>query len=169
MRFPRPPLPPLVPLIDTREQLPYSLPGALFVTLGEGDYSVLGADHVVRVERKTLTDYLACVGRERERFERELHRLRSYPLAFLLLEFTLTELAAGRYSAAVHPRAAVMSAIAWGVDFGVRVVWAGDRAHAQAWTLRTLERVHLREWRRRLAGEAQKEPATPTGNATVTG
>jgi len=51
-------------IIDTCEQLPLDLaplavePGML----ATGDYSVAGLESIVAVERKSLSDLLACVG-----------------------------------------------------------------------------------------------------------
>ena len=62
-------------VIDTREQLPYVL-DPMPVTTGTlhvGDYSVAGLERVIAVERKALSDFIACCGRERERFQRELN------------------------------------------------------------------------------------------------
>lgn len=67
-------------IIDTREQAPFAFrhermdattePG----TLAVGDYSLAGLEDRVAVERKSLPDLVMCLGRERERFERELAR-----------------------------------------------------------------------------------------------
>jgi hypothetical protein len=79
-------------LIDTREQRPlvfgqpirtdyFSSASTQMTTLREGDYSVALHDHMplaIRLERKGLGDLYGCIGRERERFERELQRLRIY-------------------------------------------------------------------------------------------
>ena len=67
-------------VVDSREQCPFPFAherygaktkqGALTV----GDYSLAGLEDKVAVERKSLPDLVACLGRERERFERELMR-----------------------------------------------------------------------------------------------
>ncbi|WP_241160230.1 hypothetical protein [Desulfovibrio sp. ZJ369] len=43
-------------------------------SLTVGDYSLEGLTDKVAVERKELPDLVQCLGRERERFERELQR-----------------------------------------------------------------------------------------------
>ncbi len=64
-------------LIDTREQAPFAFPGMSTeaATLRAGDYSAHGLENEVAVERKSLPDLVACIGRERERFKAELVRL----------------------------------------------------------------------------------------------
>ena len=59
-------LPPVV--VDTREQRPYRYPGSLRGTLPSGDYSLLGLESLVAVERKEKADAYASLGRGRARF-----------------------------------------------------------------------------------------------------
>jgi hypothetical protein len=68
-------------VVDTREQTP--LPFRRFQTRGgtllSGDDSVAGLEHLFVVERKSIGDVVACcVGQNRERFERELHRYAAF-------------------------------------------------------------------------------------------
>ena len=69
-------------VVDTREQAPLtftrlvSIPG----TLTSGDYSFCGGEELSAIERKSIADLVACcMGSNRERFFRELHRLRGGP------------------------------------------------------------------------------------------
>jgi ERCC4-type nuclease len=67
--------------IDSREQQPlvFTRLRSVVGTLTSGDYSVLGLQELFAVERKTVADLVACcVGENRQRFERELHRLRGF-------------------------------------------------------------------------------------------
>lgn len=167
MRTRRPKPPPVTYLIDTNEQLPYVFDGEqvehvpLFPWSSElarmasvpgdpnvrdGDYTARGIENYVRIERKEMADYVRCVGTDRDRFQAELERMAAYPFAFLLLEFSIEKLALGCYESRVKPKSAVGSALAWEQDLGIRVVWAGDRLHAQTWALRTLERMHRKRW-----------------------
>lgn len=68
-------------LMDSREQRPFAFSGPRYEgvavetgTLAVGDYSLAGLTDRVAVERKELSDLVQCLGRERERFERELQR-----------------------------------------------------------------------------------------------
>ena len=78
----------IVAIIDTREQLPLDLSPLASIrgTLQTGDYSVRGLENVVAIERKSLDDLLACCGRERDRFEKEIQRLVAYPVRALVIE-----------------------------------------------------------------------------------
>lgn len=90
-------------LIDTREQQPFAFQSirtdkahqkkrtnwhveTMQATLETGDYSLQGyVDHVA-VERKSKADLFGTLGQGRERFERELERLRMYRWACVVVE-----------------------------------------------------------------------------------
>ena len=66
-------------VIDTREQEPLAFERLTSVrgTLQTGDYSVAACRNLFSIERKTVPDLVGCsMGKNLERFERELHRLR---------------------------------------------------------------------------------------------
>lgn len=81
-------------LVDTREKKPLSFKHlqAEKETLLSGDYSVRGLADVFAVERKTMADLLRSLSSERKRFMHELHRLRGFANARLLVIGTQTEL-----------------------------------------------------------------------------
>jgi DNA excision repair protein ERCC-4 len=79
-------------LLDSREPSPHPwvafLPAGWIVeraTLETGD-ACLAHNPAVAIERKTGLDFLACVGRERERFERELRRARHLEAFAVIVE-----------------------------------------------------------------------------------
>jgi len=119
-------------VIDTREQTPFcfgdwpTAPG----TLASGDYSIQGLETRAAIERKSLSDLCACVTHERERFERELLRLRGYPVRAVVIEAELSEVMAGRYRSQVKPAAILGSCAAWQVRYGVPFHCAGTHGAA---------------------------------------
>lgn len=90
-------------VVDSREQCPFPFTheryeaktkqGALTV----GDYSLAGLEDKVAVERKSLPDLVACLGRERERFERELMRGAALDAFAVVVEADWLMLARGEY------------------------------------------------------------------------
>ena len=72
---------------DTREQTPLKFTHLRTerAALQTGDYSVRGLEEVFSVERKSLPDLVGSLTRERMRFMREMHRLRGYQFARLLV------------------------------------------------------------------------------------
>jgi ERCC4-type nuclease len=135
-------------VIDTREQRPLDL-APLRVEAGAlttGDYSVRGLETIIAVERKSLSDLLACIGQERERFDREVLRLLAYPCRAIVVEATWGDLEQGEWRSQVTPSAAVGSVLGW-VAAGVPVIMAGDHARAGRYVGRLLFTAARRRWR----------------------
>ena len=77
-------------IIDSREQTPWDLSPMQTVVKGldVGDYSILGMESIVSLERKNLMDAISCCGASRERFQRTLDRLRGWPVSAVIIEST---------------------------------------------------------------------------------
>ena len=138
----------IIAVVDTREQLPLDLAPLQTVagTLATGDYSIQGLEHVVAIERKSLPDLLSCVGRERDRFEREIQRLLAYPVRALVVESTWPEIEAGNWRSKVTPQAAMGSLLGW-IAQGLPIVMVGDHATAGRYVGRLLFIAARRRWR----------------------
>ncbi len=145
-------------IIDSREQTPFeftnmpSEPG----TLDTGDYSVKGLEHRVTVERKSLEDLLACCGRDRDRFKRELQRMRAYRFRLLVVEASAAELEAGEWRSKLKPAHVMGSLSAWMIQYELPI-WLAGTHEAGA---RFVERF-LYQAARRIAAEAQAFDASP--------
>lgn len=138
-------------VIDSREQEPFPFQGydaeVVSGTLQTGDYSLVGLEDMVAVERKSLPDLVACLGRERERFERELERLRAMESILLVVESPITDLATGQYRSKLNPTAALESVFAFMSRYRLPFYFAQDRRGAERATFsflrhywRTVER-----------------------------
>ena len=73
-------------------------------TLAIGDYSIVGLENHIAIERKALADLIGCLTTDRDRFERELHRGRALDYFALVIEATLSDLANGRYRSKMLPK-----------------------------------------------------------------
>ena len=110
-------------VVDTREQTPWfsTLPDqpthefdTVCETLPTGDYTLEGLRHLILIERKSLPDLVCCVGRDRDRFARELSRLRDTTLhPWLFIEGNVEEVARREYPGHVRPAAVVGSLLGW--------------------------------------------------------
>lgn len=149
---------------DTREQFPYAFKGigwdaqdgggpdkvltieTVRGTLKSGDYSLVGFEKRVAVERKSLSDCYSTIGQGRDRFERELARLNEMEWAAVVVEATWPELVSEPPPhTKLPPKIVFRSIVAWTVRYQ-RVHWipAGPRRLAEITTFRLLERF-LRE------------------------
>jgi ERCC4-type nuclease len=155
----------VIALVDSREQLPYVLSPlrSQAASLDVGDYSVLGCEHCIAIERKSLADFVACCGVERERFTRELIRLRGYAHRAVIIEATAADLEAGAWRSQINSNSVTASVLSWSFELAIPFILAGDRARAEKWTAKLLflaARHRWRECRALAAGILEREPVT---------
>jgi ERCC4-type nuclease len=114
-------------VIDSREQapLPFSRLKTRPGTLTTGDYSIAGIENIglFSIERKSIEDLVACVGDDRERFEAQLLRLRSYSFARLPVVGTEENILQHHYHSAINPRSVLASLYAFEARY-IPVVWS---------------------------------------------
>lgn len=126
-------------LIDTREQTPFDFASmdprirTASATLPTGDYSIRGLEHLVTVERKSLDDLIGCVGRGRERFERELQRMKSYTARCVVVECSWDALEFGDYRSQITPKALTGSVMGW-MEMGILFFFARNATEAARFT-----------------------------------
>ena len=128
--------------VDRREQTPFTFDAwpTAAATLAAGDYSIIGLEEHVAVERKTLSDLAACCGHDRERFKRELHRLGTYHCRAVVVEADLGDILAHSYRSKIKPACILGSIASWQTRYGVPFNLAG--AHGSAITLAILRTYH---------------------------
>jgi len=119
-------------ICDSREQAGYTFAQFPDVrtttgTLATGDYSLVGFTDKVAIERKELSDLLACLTHDRDRFTRELERLRGFESAVVLVEARYSDIQAGRYRSKMTPAAAEQSIISIMEHYRLPFFFAGDR------------------------------------------
>lgn len=134
----------LTAVVDTREQTPLKLqlkPGEVLKAergnLYTGDYSIKGLENHVAIERKSIDDLMGCIGKDRERFEREIARLRGYPVKALVVEATWEQIESGSYRSKVHPSSAIGTMMGW-ISQGIPVTMAGNHDRAGTFVARML-------------------------------
>jgi DNA excision repair protein ERCC-4 len=131
----------LTVVVDSREQTPWSFGDVPCVVAGlpVGDYSIVGFESRIAIERKSLPDFVACCTRERPRFWRELEKLAGYSHAAVIIESDVSAIEAGCFVSRTKPWAVITSALAITADFRIPVIFGGD-AHSSArcafWLLR---------------------------------
>jgi ERCC4-type nuclease len=117
----------MAPIIitDSREQQPlrFTRYPSEIAGLTTGDYSVKGFESDFAVERKALDDLLHSITTERERFMREVDRLRGYDFARLLIVGTEAQVMARAYRSRMEPKSVLASLL--GIEArGLPVAWA---------------------------------------------
>jgi ERCC4-type nuclease len=122
-------LPQPVIVVDSREQAPLTFHTlqAVVGSLQTGDYSVAGLEHLFAIERKSVADLVGCcMGQNRDRFERELHRLRGFRFKRSLIVGVRAEVDQHRYRSGISPQSVLHTLAAFEVRYEVPVVWEPD-------------------------------------------
>lgn len=135
-------------IIDTREQRPYSFEffeGVETVRgkLQTGDYSLAGLEDKIAIERKSLNDLLGCLTHDRDRFQRELERVRALDVFAVVVESTWKDLGSKAYRSDMHPQAARQSVLAFQVRYRTPFFFAGGRDEGE-YAIHGIFRQYLR-------------------------
>ena len=136
-------------LVDSREQQPLHLTGFQTKVAGlpEGDYCLASSPQLAVAERKASCSELAtCAGRERERFERELVRLRGYPHRVVVCEFSWADVEAFDGPGEMTPAMLKGAIAAWTARY-VPFALVGSRAGAEDFLRRWFMAIVRSRWR----------------------
>ncbi len=146
-------------VIDTREQQPYRfLCESVRSALKTGDYSLIGLETIIAIERKSLNDFIGCITASRERFENELNRADSLERFWVVIESTLTSIEKGLYRSKVNPESVLGTLAAWSNRHKVSFVFADSRQAGQKMTERLLKHAWLEHLKRLVADRQAAMP-----------
>jgi ERCC4-type nuclease len=132
---------PFVIAVDSREQQPFDLLGfaTMRKTLKTGDYSIVGMEDRVAVERKSYSDAWGSMSEGRARFERCVKRLAELDRAAIVIECSILQLAIQpSYIQRTTPASVIGGLISWSAQFRLPVFFCDDRLHAERVTVRFL-------------------------------
>lgn len=143
-------------VVDGREKAPYRFQGLradankqarpLAVKwqwgfLPTGDYSILGYEGRIAIERKSLEDLYGSLGQYRDRFEREHERMAKLEFAAVVIEASWKEiLTRPPERSRLNPKVVFRTGMSWMVRFRVPWVMAEDRRLGEVTTFRLLDR-----------------------------
>lgn len=152
-------------IIDTREQLPYEFSDrvcALRGTLAAGDYSLVGYETEVALERKSLNDYVSTVIGQRERFANELKKLQNYIDKAIVVEADPSHIFEHAYTSNASPASVWGATISIIIDYSIPIYFLGTRPVAVRFVEDFLVRYHRKAARRgadRVPSAEQRERA----------
>lgn len=126
-------------IIDSREKRPLDLSPLKMLqgTLYTGDYSILGLENHIAIERKSLEDFIACCGRERERFDKACQRLLAYPVRAIVIETSMAQLELGAWRSQMTPKQICASFASFAAR-GLNIIPAGSPQSAATLVSRML-------------------------------
>ena len=86
-------------------------------------------------------------GHGRERFERELARMRAYAVAAVVVEAPKSALRSGAYRGSLDPKSGEQTVLAFGQRYGVAWHWCTDKADAERTTFDILRHFARDRWK----------------------
>ena len=119
-------------LVDSREQSPLMFENYASepATLTTGDYSLKGMESLFSVERKSISDLTGSLTQGRERFTRELERLRGYEFRRLLIIGTRQQIQNHDYRSRAAPASILGSLNTFEIRYSIPVVFVESRSKA---------------------------------------
>jgi ERCC4-type nuclease len=146
-------------VVDSQEtKYPYLFSGELLVRkpllvdgIRTGDYSIKGFERKITIERKTLTDLYSSLSTRRIKFMEEMERVQYFDCKVLLIESTYDQVINASRTSRVRkysklPRASVLgSLVKINMEFGITVIFAGNRKNGEEWTLHTLKMFYKKK------------------------
>lgn len=128
-------------IVDSREKAPYTFESEryndMYIVSGKldvGDYSVKGAENLVACERKSISDLIQSISRERDRFERELQRSLSLESFCVVVEGTWAQIASGQYRHKMLPSLASQTLLSFTAKYRCNFLFAGSRMQGEYMT-----------------------------------
>jgi len=132
-------------IVDSREQKPYKFKNSLVKKLDAGDYSILGLENQIAIERKNKSDAYGTIGNGRDRFIRELIRLESYKYKAIIIEASLSNFLIQPKFSKMNPKSAINSLISWSIKYNIHVLFGDNRRLSRILCLRILEKFYKEE------------------------
>jgi len=139
-------------LIDSREQLRWKFTdiNTETVALQTGDYSVRGMEHLVTIERKSLSDLFGTLSLAKgnqdhwNRFRRELERMRDYKYKFLVIESIPSRIWKGTRYSKMSPSSIMSQLVSISIEFDIHILFTENRTQSQNYVKRIVEKL----WRK---------------------
>lgn len=133
-------------LVDTREKRPLQFPewlGGIEIKTLSADYSLEGFEDILLIERKSLSDLISCIGKDRERFIRCLERLSNFKHKYLLIEASALDIYKGkwRYGTFVKPNHVIGFLNKIVVDFGIEIWYYSNNVVASTFLMNFFDKV----------------------------
>lgn len=144
---------------DTREQTPWEFHYEHTVaeeigTLKTGDYTIKGLEDKIVIERKgCIEEFASNLGREFERFNKELIRMNSYPHAFIICDFPLQHLIEYPFhrpnqklqqESKISGKYLLKQIMEIQLKYNVKIIFAGSKYFANKSALSLMKRIYER-------------------------
>lgn len=110
--------------------------------LDTGDYSIGGYEHLIMIERKSLSDLWTTLVNGRDRFIKEMERAKEMPARYLVIEGSLADVMSGVRFSKVPPENILGSLISLEQKYGIHVIFTSKKKEvAQRYVRKLLEKL----------------------------
>jgi hypothetical protein len=148
VRIPKPTV-----VIDSAEHMGYTFgrftnwfSGTVRRRLAVGDYTLLGMEEEVIVERKTVPDLVKSIIQERRDFIKKCERLSTFKKSCLVVEGSLSNVKAPYEDSQAHPNAVLGSLLAAQERWNIPVYFLDDYLLAEEFVASMLSKYHAYRW-----------------------
>lgn len=130
-------------IVDSDEKTPWVFPDVPNIRqkLPTGDYSIVGLESVVTIERKSLKDFVNTVIHNDARFTAELQRMQTFEHVIIVVESSPDAVMRRAYGTGTHPHSVLGKMLEIVMGWGIDVHWWGSRQGANWLAGKWLERV----------------------------
>ncbi len=125
-------------VVDSREKKPYSFREWQFQNvvivrkkLDYGDYSLLGHEATVFVERKSIDDLVNTLVSNKIRFKKELKRAEQAKHKLVLVDGSMSEIMSEKYHSTVNREYLITKIAELSTVYNLRVIFSGNRFNSK--------------------------------------
>ena len=140
-------------VIDSQEHMGYRFErfsnwfaGTIHKRLPVGDYTILGMEDELAIERKTLPDLVKSIIQEREGFIEKCERLSAFRKKSLVIEGSLSLLKTPYEDSQAHPNAVLGSLLAAQERWDIPVYFLDNFLLAEEFVASMLSKYHAYQW-----------------------
>lgn len=118
--------------------------GMKIAKLDVGDYTIMGLEDKVMIERKTLGDLWGTLGNieNYRRFLREIERAKSHTVKYLIIEATLADVDKGYHWSKVPSNNIHAKLVSLQIKHGIHVIFAGRIDKARLYVRRLMHKLY---------------------------
>lgn len=144
----------MIIVIDTRESDPLFHKGGKLKKdipivrskLEYGDYSLLGFENGIVFERKKIGDLFGCLGKDRERFTKELEKLVEVERKYIVVEEKEEDIVQSYKYSQMHPNAVRQSIASIEMRYGIPFYYSRNRKQSELWMVDRMIKYY--RWKR---------------------
>jgi ERCC4-type nuclease len=157
--------------IDSREQLPYQFQDikdnvdckgrrpilivpTVRCTLKTGDYSIIGYEDLITIERKSKEDLYGSISQNRDNFIGRLNRMKDLERAIIVVEASWDDLLSNPpHFTKFNPKSLSRTIQSWIIRYPVQWLMVPNRDYGEAFTFWLLRRFWIHKQDEKLVGK----------------